>query len=79
VSRDVWDLADMPAGVKPPKQRRGMTEDQVATLLADLGACWHAYALPGVQLGLRPGELLPPRWDDLDIDAGVIRSGSRSS
>ncbi|HUK72950.1 MAG TPA: site-specific integrase, partial [Streptosporangiaceae bacterium] len=39
----------------------------------DLTAWWRAYTLAGVMLGLRPGELLGLRWEDIDFAEAVIR------
>lgn len=51
-----------------------MTADQVAALLAlDLTPWWRAYIATAVMTGLRPGELLGLRWQDVDTRAGVIR------
>jgi integrase len=51
-----------------------MTLAQVEQLLkTDLTPWWRAYFHTGIMCGLRPGELLGLRWQDVDIDAGVIR------
>jgi integrase len=72
-SRNVAELADMPAGTKTRKSR-AMTTEQVAALLAlDLSPWWRAYITAAVMAGLRPGELLGLRWQDVDAKAGVIR------
>jgi integrase len=51
-----------------------MDSQQVGALLAlDLSPWWKAFITTGVMLGLRPGELLGLRWDDVDSGAGVLR------
>jgi integrase len=72
-SRKVAELAELPAGAKTRKSK-AMTADQVAALLAlDLTPWWRAYIATAVMTGLRPGELLGLRWQDVDTRAGVIR------
>jgi integrase len=72
-SRNVAELAEMPAGAKTRKSR-AMTTEQVAALLAlELTPWWRAYITTAVLAGLRPGELLGLRWQDVDTKAGVIR------
>jgi integrase len=72
-SRNVAELAELPAGAKTRKSR-AMTAEQVAALLAlELTPWWRAYITTAVMAGLRPGELLGLRWQDVDTRAGVIR------
>ena len=72
-SRNVAELADLPAAAKTRKSK-SMTTDQVAALLAlDLTPWWRACITTAVMVGLRPGELLGLRWADVDVKAGVIR------
>ncbi len=62
-------------GIKPPKVRSNgkdvLTAEQVSTLLdtvrGDRYEC--AYVL-GVLCGLRIGEVLALRWEDVDLDRG---------
>jgi integrase len=69
----VAQLAELPAGAKTRKSK-AMAADQVAALLAlDLTPWWRAYIATAVMTGLRPGELLGLRWQDVDTRAGVIR------
>jgi integrase len=72
VGRNVASLADMPsAGVK---KSRAMTLAQVGALLGSgLDPWMRAYVSVGVMCGLRPGELLGLRWEDVDLDGRVIR------
>lgn len=48
--------------------------DQIRALLGlNLTAWWRAYLTCAVMCGLRPGELLGLRWEDVDFSAGVLR------
>ena len=72
VGRNVAELADCPAGTR--RASRSMTVAEVERLLAaDLGDWWRAYLYAGIMLGLRPGELLGLRWEDVDAAERVIR------
>jgi integrase len=71
-TRNVAVLAEMPAA--RVRLSRAMTPQQVRALLAlDLTAWWRAYITVGVMLGLRPGELAGLQWENVDLDAGVMR------
>ena len=74
VNRNAARLAQMPAGIKPSKQKReAMTVDQARALLAAAeGERLGALFVTALMLGLRPGELLGLRWADVDFDAGTI-------
>jgi integrase len=72
VMRNVATLADMPAA--PARVSKAMTLEQVGALLAlDLSPWWKAFITTGVMTGLRPGELLGLRWDDVDLDGGLLK------
>ncbi len=72
VGRNVAELVDCPRGTR--RVSRSMTVAQVEALLsADLDAWWLAYLFTGIMAGLRPGELLGLRWEDVDTAALVIR------
>ncbi len=72
IGRNVAALADPPAGTR--RKSRAMTLAQINTLLgAKLNPFWRAYIVTGLMCGLRPGELLGLRWEDVDFDGGVIR------
>jgi integrase len=72
VGRNVALLADLPSGAA--KQSRAMTLAQVGQLLGSgLDPWWRAYVTAGVMLGLRPGELLGLRWQDVDFGERLIR------
>jgi integrase len=73
VGRNVAALADMPPDAAV-RTSRAMTLEQTGALLAlDLTPWWRAFVTAGVMLGLRPGELLGLRWEDVDFDTGVLR------
>lgn len=72
VMRNVADLIPCPEGTR--RDSRSMTIEQVNALLsADLTPWWRAYLYTGIMCGLRPGELLGLRWEDVDAAEGVIR------
>jgi integrase len=72
IGRNVAALADPPSGTR--RKSRAMTLAQVNTLLAaKLNTFWRGYITVGLTCGLRPGELLGLRWEDVDFDRGVIR------
>jgi integrase len=71
-ARNVAALAEVPAG--PRRQSKSMNLEQIRALLGlDLTAWWRAYITVALMCGLRPGELLGLRWEDVDFKAGVIR------
>jgi integrase len=70
--RNVAELVPCPRGTR--RESRSMTLAQVEMLLtAELSQWWRAYLYTGIMCGLRPGELLGLRWEDVDTAAGVIR------
>lgn len=72
VGRNVAALAELPEGAR--KHSRAMTLEQIGTLLAcDLTPWWRAYISVGVMCGLRPGELLGLRWQDVDFAERLVR------
>lgn len=72
IARNVAALAEIPAG--PRRQSRSMSLDQIRALLGlELTPWWRAYLTVALMCGLRPGELLGLRWQDVDFKAGVIR------
>jgi integrase len=72
VPRNVAALSEMPAA--PARVSKAMTLEQVGALLKlELSPWWRAYITAGVMTGLRPGELLGLRWEDLDLDQGVLK------
>lgn len=73
ITRNVADLAEMPSAAT--RASGAMSLEQVGALLTldGLGGWWRAYIATGVMLGLRPGELAGLRWEDVDLDAGLLR------
>jgi len=72
IGRNVAALSDPPTGTR--RVSSAMTAGQARTLLAcELNTFWRAYAVAGLMCGLRPGELLGLRWEDVDFDHGGIR------
>ena len=70
--RNVAELADVPRGTR--RQSKAMTLDQVRALLAlDLTPFWRAYIVTAIACGLRPGEMLGLRWQDIDFTGSTIR------
>jgi integrase len=71
-TRNVGALAELPAA--PRRQSRSMNLDQIRALLGlELTTWWRAYLTCALMCGLRPGELLGLRWEDVDFKAGVVR------
>ena len=72
IGRNVAALSDPPTGTL--RVSKAMTTEQVRTLLAfKVNTFWRAYIVTGLICGLRPGELLGLRWEDVDFHSGVIR------
>ena len=72
IGRNVAELADVPAG--PVRKSKSMTLPQIKALLGlELDTWWRAYLTTAILCGLRPGELLGLRWEDVDFGDGVIR------
>jgi integrase len=72
VHRNVAELADVPRGRR--RQSKAMTLEQVRALLAlDLTPFWRAYFVTAFTCGLRPGEMLGLRWQDVDFTGSAIR------
>jgi integrase len=72
VHRNVAELAEVPRGTV--RKSKAMTLDQVRRLLAaDLTPFWRAYIVTALTCGLRPGELLGLRWEDVDFRDGALR------
>lgn len=74
VIRNVAELVPCPHGTV--RKSRSMTVAQVEALLsasARISPWLRAYVYAGIMTGLRPGELLGLRWEDIDTAEGVIR------
>lgn len=71
-TRNVAALAEVPAGTR--RQSKSMNLEQIRALLGlKLTTWWRAYLTCALMCGLRPGELLGLRWQDVDFEAGVLR------
>jgi integrase len=73
IPRNVATLVKVPA----PRYRvgKGLTVDQVRSLLkAAEGHRLHPLYVVAATMGLRRGELLGMRWQDLDFDKGTLRT-----
>jgi integrase len=71
-TRNVAALAEIPAG--PRRWSKSMNLEEIRALLGlKLTTWWRAYLTCALMCGLRPGELLGLRWEDIDFGAGVIR------
>jgi integrase len=73
VARNVAELSEMPTSARDPRSGRSLTPEQ-ARQLVDVAAMDRLGGLVtvGLMLGLRPGELCGLRWEDIDLDAGVL-------
>jgi len=72
VARNVAALVPTPSG--PRSQGRSLTIEQAHALLAaSRGHPLEAAVAVALTCGLRPGELLALRWEDVDLDNGVLR------
>jgi integrase len=76
IGRNVAALAETPEGTR--RRSKAMTVEQVNALFAAAvepagtgrwpeTSFWHAYTVSAVMLGLRPGEMLGLRWQDVDF------------
>ncbi len=73
VARNVAELSEMPISARDPRSGRSLTPEEARQLL-DVAAEDRLGGLVtvGLMLGLRPGELCGLRWEDVDLDAGVL-------
>ncbi len=72
VPRNVTDLVDPPRVLK--KQVRPLTEEEVNTLFETVkGNPLEALYVLAVTVGLRKGELLGLKWNDINFDTGTLQ------
>lgn len=74
VARNVAELVPCPRGTV--RESRSMTVAQAGALLsasAEISPWLRGYVYTGIMCGLRPGELLGLRWQDVDFGDQVIR------
>ncbi|MFF5264599.1 tyrosine recombinase XerC [Actinomadura viridis] len=75
VNRNVAEVVDTPKGCKPGRPSKSLTLEQACALLsvAVQGECrLGPYVVVGLTTGLRTEELRSLRWDDVDLNAGVV-------
>jgi integrase len=72
VARNVAQLVDPPA--VPRSEKRVLNEDEAQRFLAAIrGDRFEALYLLAISTGMREGELLGLRWQDLDLERGAIQ------
>lgn len=72
ILRNPADAVSAPS-VKAATERRALTEDEIADLLAaSRGSRYDAPIRFTLAAGVRQGELLAVRWEDVDFDAGSV-------
>ncbi|MBM3740435.1 MAG: site-specific integrase [Acidobacteria bacterium] len=72
IARNVAALADPPRVVR--KEVDALTPDQARTFLEAIrGHRRYALVAVAVSLGMRQGEILGLRWQDVDLDRGAVR------
>jgi len=72
VARNAAELADLPAA--RTRKSRSMSREEIGRVLRqDMPAWWRAYLSVAIGCGLRPGEMLGLKWEDIDLDAGTLR------
>jgi integrase len=73
VARNVAELSEMPTSAREPRSGRSLTPEQARQLLdAARDDRLGGLVTVGLMLGLRPGELCGLRWEDVDLDSGVL-------
>ena len=72
ILRNPADAVSAPS-VKATTERRALTEDEITDLLtASLGSRYDTPIRFTLAAGVRQGELLGLKWDDVDLDAGAV-------
>lgn len=73
VARNVAELFEMPTSARDARSGRSLTPEQARQLLdAAKDDRLGGLVTVGLMVGLRPGELCGLRWEDIDLDAGVL-------
>ena len=73
VVRNAARLAHLPADATPPAERRSLTSEEAARLLAEIaGDPLEAFFVLALTTGARRGELLGLSWRDVDLDVGTV-------
>jgi integrase len=74
VQRNAAELATIPHDARPPVERKSLTAEQARDLLqAAEGDRLGAAVITQLALGLRPGEVLGLKWDDLQVNVIQIQ------
>jgi integrase len=63
----------LPSGTTPDRHARALTEDELARLLAEVPEDWRLLVRFLSQTGLRIGELIALRWEDIDLTSRRVR------
>jgi len=75
-SANEWSLLENTPRIKilkvPPQKYNYLTEDETDILLKYSEGIWFEMILLAVRTGLRFGELIALKWEDVDIDSGII-------
>jgi len=72
ISRNPADVVSAPS-VKTRTERRSLTEDEIKLLVtAARGGRWDLPIRFSLATGVRQGELLGLKWDDVDFNAGTV-------
>jgi integrase len=72
------NAADVKAPRPTPEEMHPLSEDEVHTFLEtakESGDRFEALYVLAIAMGLRRGELLGLRWDDVDLERGTLRVG----
>jgi integrase len=73
------NAADVKAPRPTPEEMRPLSEDEARTFLKAVSQSSERfealYVLLAISTGLRRGELLGLRWDDVDLERGTLRVG----
>jgi len=63
----------LPGGTTPERHARALTEPELARLLTEIPDNWKLLVQFLAQTGLRIGELIALRWDDIDLGARRVK------
>lgn len=63
----------LPGGTTPDRHARALTEDELARLVQEVPEAWRLVVQFLAQTGLRIGELIALRWEDIDLGARRVK------
>lgn len=73
LARNVASVAELPAQIKPKRERMSLSVEMARQLLDGLDAYRNgAMFAASMFLGLRPGEAAGLYWDDIDMETGIV-------